>query len=208
LVASSGARFDLASLAGKVVVISDVMTLCQETCPLDTANIVAAARAVDRAGLGSNVEFLSITIDPTRDTPTQLAAYRHLYAPAPSNWMVATATPTTTATLWKQLGVYIERVPDTPPAPRNWRTGQPLTYDLTHSDEVFFLDRQGHERFLFDGAPHVAPGAPVPAALSKFLDAQGHKNLTQPDSLAWTLPQELDVLSWLTDREIGRPSGS
>jgi protein SCO1/2 len=110
--------------------------------------------------------------------------------------------------LWKQLGVYIERVPDTPPAPRNWRTGQPLTYDLTHSDEVFFLDRQGHERFLFDGAPHVAPGAPVPAALSKFLDAQGHKNLTQPDSLAWTLPQELDVLSWLTDREIGRPSGS
>ena len=56
--------------------ISDVMTLCQESCPLDTANVVAAARPVERAGLDSKVVFLSITIDPGRDTVAQLAAYR------------------------------------------------------------------------------------------------------------------------------------
>ncbi|HZD71137.1 MAG TPA: SCO family protein [Actinomycetes bacterium] len=57
LVTSTGQHVDLASLAGKVLVVSDMMTLCQETCPLDTANIVAAAQAVERAGLGGKVQF-------------------------------------------------------------------------------------------------------------------------------------------------------
>ena len=206
LIGSTGRRFDLASLAGKVVVVSDMMTLCQETCPLDTANVVAAARAAARAGLGDRVEFLSITIDPRRDTPQRLAAYRALYAPAPDDWIVATATGGQLTALWKALGVYIERVPDEPPAPRDWLTGESLTYDLTHSDEVFFIDEHGRERFVLDGAPHVAPGAPLPATLKKFLDDSGRKNLTQPDAQAWTLPQELQVLSWLIGRRI--PAGS
>lgn len=206
LVTSSGRRFDLASLAGKVIVVSDVMTLCQETCPLDTANVVQAAHAVERAGLGSKVEFLSITIDPQRDTPQRLAAYRTLYDPAPANWIVATGTDEQIASLWKALGVYIERVPDQPPAPRDWLTGKPLTYDLTHSDEVFFIDQHGHERFVLEGAPHVAPGAPLPEKLKKFLDDTGDKDLTQPDAQAWTLPQELQVVSWLVGRRV--PAGS
>jgi protein SCO1 len=202
LVTSSGRRFDLASLAGKVIVVSDVMSLCQETCPLDTANVVAAASAVERVGLGGKVEFVSISIDPQRDSPQRLAAYRKLYAPAPANWLVATGTQEQITALWKALGVYIERVPDQPPAPRDWLTGKPLTYDLTHSDEVFFIDQRGHERFVLEGAPHVAPDAPIPAMLKKFLDSTGHKNLTQPDAQAWTLPQELQVLSGLVGQRI------
>jgi protein SCO1/2 len=206
LVASTGRRVSLASLSGRVLVVSDMMTLCQETCPLDTANVVAAAQAVERAGLGSKVEFLSISIDPRRDTPERLAAYRKLYAPAPADWLVATGTSAQLASLWKALGVYIQRVPDTPPAPRDWLTGTPLTYDLTHSDEVFFIDRRGHERFVLDGPPHVSSGAPIPARLKKFLDGDGRQNLTHPNTHAWTLPQELQVLSWLLGHRI--PAGS
>lgn len=64
LQSSTGRRFSLSSFAGKVVVLSDVMTLCQETCPLDTANVVAAAREVQKAGLGNRIEFVSLTVDP------------------------------------------------------------------------------------------------------------------------------------------------
>lgn len=202
LISSAGKGFTLASLRGKVIVLSDMMTLCQETCPLDTANIVAAARAVDKAGLADKVEFVSLTIDPERDTIPQLTAFRRLYAPAPANWVVATASAPTLTALWKSMGVYIQRTPDKPPAPRNWRTGRPLTYDLTHSDEVFFIGADGHERFLLEGAPHVAAGAPIPTTLKNFLDAQGHKNITNPDAQAWTLPQELQVVSWLADKRI------
>jgi protein SCO1/2 len=202
LVSSSGRRFTLVSLHGKVVIVSDVMTLCQETCPLDTANVVAAARAVQRAKLGKQVVFLSITIDPQRDTIAQLAAYRRLFAPAPPDWITATGTRAGLAAFWKAFGVYIHRVPDHRPLPRNWRTGRPLTYDLTHSDEVFFLDRQGRERFVLDGTPHVAAGSLIPATLRKFLDAKGHHNVMRPGGFAWTLPQALDVLSWLLNHRV------
>ncbi|WAX59159.1 nitroreductase family deazaflavin-dependent oxidoreductase [Jatrophihabitans cynanchi] len=202
LVTSAGRRLDLAQLAGKVVVISDMMTLCQETCPLDTANVVAAARDAERAGLGNKIVFLSVTIDPARDTLARLTAYRHLYAPAPNDWLTAAGAPGALTAFWKQLGVYIQKAPDTPPAPKDWLTGKPLTYDVTHSDELFFLDQQGHERFLLEGAPHVAPGAPLPPTLRRFMDATGRANLTHPDSQTWTLPQELQVLAWLTGHRI------
>jgi hypothetical protein len=42
--------------------------------------------------------------------------------------------------------------------------------------------------------------------LAKFMDATGQANLTQPDAQAWTLPQELDVASWLLDRRIPEAS--
>ena len=43
----------------------------------------------------------------------------------------------------------------------------------------------------------------TPPALVRFMDAQRRKNITHPDALAWTLPQELQVLSWPTDHRIG-----
>jgi protein SCO1/2 len=202
LTSSTGRTVRLADFRGKVVVISDVMTLCQETCPLDTANVVAAARDVEKAGLGGKVEFVSITVDPERDTPARLAAYRRLYGQPPGNWLTLTGDPATLAVFWKILGVYIQKVPDTPPAPKDWLTGRPLTYDITHSDELFFLGPQQKEQFLLDGTPHVAPGAPIPPTIRTFMDAQGRHNIAHPDPQAWTLPQELQVISWLADHRV------
>ena len=73
---ADGRTVRLADFVGKSVVVSDAMTLCQETCPLDTATLVQTARAEDAAKLGSDEVFLSITVDPGRDTAAQLAAYR------------------------------------------------------------------------------------------------------------------------------------
>ncbi|MET3808363.1 protein SCO1/2 [Nakamurella sp. UYEF19] len=202
LVSSSGQPVSLASFSGKIVVISDVMTLCQETCPLDTANVVAAARSVQKAGLAGDVEFLSITVDPTRDTVARLAAYQSLFPDAPSNWLTLTGPAPTLAALWKFLGVYTEKVPEDLPAAKDWLTGRPLTYDIDHSDEVFAVDGTGHERFILEGAPTINPGTPIPPTLTAFLSAQGREDVAHPDALAWTMPQELQVLSWLTGHTV------
>lgn len=82
------------------------------------------------------------------------------------------------------------------PAPKNWRTGQPLAYDVQHSDEVFFLDGRGHERFVLEGPPYAGRGS-VPAALYAFMDAQGHANLARPSSTAWTEAQARQILASL-----------
>lgn len=200
LVSSTGRRFTLASL-GKIVVLSDVMTLCQESCPLDTADVVAAARAVERKGLGSKIQFVSLTIDPARDTVPRLAAYRRQFGGGPTDWTVATGATDLLRAFWKQLGVYIHRTPSKPPAPPDWLTGEALTYDLTHSDVLLFIDRRGHERFLLEGTAHVAAGTSLPPRIAAFMDAGGRRNLTHPRPLAWTVADELHVLAWLTAGE-------
>jgi cytochrome oxidase Cu insertion factor (SCO1/SenC/PrrC family) len=198
---SSGRKLTIASLRGKIVVVSDMMTLCQGTCPLDTANIAAAARRVRAAGLSDRVVFLSVTIDPARDTRARLAAYRRLYAPAPPNWLTLTGSAQAITQFWNRFGVYRKTVPETEDG-RDWITGKPLHYDITHSDQVFFLDAQGHQRFELDGPPHVTPGTPIPPALLSFLSAEGRRDLAHPDAAAWTVQQELQVLGWLLDRNL------
>lgn len=199
---SSGRRTSLGALRGKIVVLSDLLTLCQETCPLDTANVVAAARKVEAAGLGDRVVFLSVTVDPHRDTVHRIAAYRRLYGHAPHNWLTLTGAPATLRLFWKRLGVFVKRVPDKPPLPRDWLTNKPLHYDVTHSDAVFFIDQQGRERFVLLGTPHVANGAPIPPTLMHFLSDKGRRNLAHPQARAWTLDQEMSVISWLLGREV------
>jgi protein SCO1 len=200
---AAGRHTSLARYAGKVLVIDDAMTLCQETCPLDTANLVATARKVDRAGLSRKVEFVSITVDPARDTVPQLAAYRKLFAPPPSNWTMLTGSPAVVNRLWDYLGVYRKRTPEGRPPAHNWRTGQTLHYDIQHSDDVFFLNGRGHLRFLIDGPGDVRPGTPLPPAMRRFLNSNGRHNLAHPAAGSWTVPQALQVVSWLTGKELG-----
>jgi protein SCO1/2 len=208
LVDQDGHATDLAAFHGKTLMISDTMTLCQETCPLDTEDLVQTARAVDADGLAAQVEFLTISIDPARDTPAQLSAYRDLYRPVPANWEALTGSPSAISALWKYFGVYIQKVPEGSPPSVNWRTGQALTYDLNHSDEIFFVDAKGAERFLLEGMGHIAPGTSVPPTMMKYLDAQGQQNLQAPATDGWTVPQGLEVLSWLLHHPLPRASGS
>jgi protein SCO1/2 len=203
LVDSDGKPTSLAALHGKFVVLNDTMTLCQETCPLDTANLVQTARAVDKAGLTNKVVFLTITVDPARDTPAQLVSYRQLYSPVPSNWLTLTGTPANIAKLWKVLGVWSQKVPEGNPPSKNWRTGQTLTYDVEHADELFFLNTAGNERFVISGPADVQKGTSLPKAMRTFLDSDGVTNLEHPDPDSWTVPQALQALTWLTGHHFG-----
>ncbi|MCX3060687.1 SCO family protein [Streptomyces beihaiensis] len=203
----NGKKTDLAAFKGKILVVNDLMTLCQETCPLDTADMVRTAQQVTKDHHASDVEFLSITVDPERDDPAQLKAYRKLFAQAPPDWTLLTGSPDTIAKLWKYFGVWTKKVPQDNPPPKNWRTGKTLTYDVEHSDELFFLDRSGHERFLIEGTAHVADGT-LPSTLRHYLSDKGVKNLEHPNGDAWTVPQALQTLSWLLQHRLAAPSGS
>lgn len=167
----------LADLIGKTVVIQDVMTLCQELCPIDTASFVRAASDYSSGAADpADVVFLSITVDPERDTPAQLAAYRRQYVGASTNlpqWRLLTGAPRDIRALWRFLGVWVHRVPQDEKV-RNWRTGRPLAYDIQHSDEAFFIDPSGRERYLLDGMPSMGASR-VPPTLQRFMSADGRR---------------------------------
>jgi protein SCO1/2 len=192
-----GRTVHLSDYAGKTVVLQDVMTLCQELCPIDTATFTStAAQYQQRAQNPSDTVFLSITVDPRRDTPAQLRAYRHQYAGAGHDlpqWHLLTGRPQDLAALWKFFGVFVKKVPQDGTV-RDWRTGKPLTYDVQHSDEVFFIDPHGTEQYLLEGMPSLA-GGHVPTTLDHFMSTRGHRNEHQDSG--WTAPQALGVLAWL-----------
>lgn len=191
---TAGRRVSLAQLAGRTVVLSDVMTLCQETCPIDTATVVQTARAEAHPPSGKPPVFVSLTVDPRRDTTAQLAAYRRLFTDPPADWQAWTGSTENVNALWDYFGVWRKRVADDPgPKPHNWRTGAALTYDVQHSDEVFFIDPSGHERFVLEGTPEATRRS-MPTTLLKFMSDDGRKDLAHPKSTAWTKKQAETVL--------------
>lgn len=195
LVDERGHHTSLGAMRGKVIVLSDVMTLCAESCPIITASMVSAARELDRSPLGSRVEFVSLTIDPTRDDVAHLRAYQRQF-PALRNWTVLTGSPSVVGGLWRTLGVWRHVTRLKPPLPRDWVTGARLTTDIAHTDELIFID--GHQRFRYemDGYGNVRLSM-IPHRIYRFMDALGHRNVATPDPGSWTPAEVEQVLHWL-----------
>ena len=205
LTTDTGQVTSLAALHGQVVVLADFLTLCQETCPLTTGNLLMMDRAVTAAGLARRVRFVELTVDPGRDTPSRLRAYRKLVG-APANWSLLTSSPAVIERIWRYFGVWYQQVPEGRPPGVDWLTGRPLTYDVSHQDALFYLDARGRERFGVVGSPN-ATGAPIPPALHRFLSAQGRRNLSHPDPSTWTAAEALSPVAWLTRRPIRLAGG-
>jgi protein SCO1/2 len=199
---SRGHRTTLSALRGKVVVLGSSMTLCQEICPLLAANFVSLARQAAAAGHAKDVDFVQLTIDPERDVPARLAAYRQLFRPAPANWSTLTGPASSISAIWKFFGASYEKVPEDSPPARDWWTGKLLTYDIQHSDVVVFLDANQRERYLLDEAP-AAAGKQLPETLKNFLSDEGRTDLTHPDPEAsWTPKDAAGVVNWIAGRRL------
>jgi cytochrome oxidase Cu insertion factor (SCO1/SenC/PrrC family) len=72
LVNERGQRVQLDSMKGSVAVSNFIFTSCTGTCPIMTNNMRALTPLVDD---DAPVRFVSITVDPARDTPQVLAQY-------------------------------------------------------------------------------------------------------------------------------------
>jgi cytochrome oxidase Cu insertion factor (SCO1/SenC/PrrC family) len=196
LVDGRGHATTLSALRGKVIVLSDFMTLCAEVCPIGTASMLQAARQIDRTPLGARVEFVSLTIDPVRDDARHLRAYQRTFGRY-DNWMVLGGSPTVVDQVWKRLGIWIHQTRNSRPYPRDWVSGQPLTTDLSHTDELIFIDGSQQFRYEMDGVGTVSSARMIPQRLYHFMDALGHRNVTNPSAGDWSPAQVIDVLQWL-----------
>ncbi|MGN6129588.1 MAG: SCO family protein, partial [Nocardioidaceae bacterium] len=153
LVNQDGRPLTLAALKGKTVVLAPLLTMCQETCPMTTANMHRAAQAVRSAGHSDQVVFLVLTVDPQRDTVHRIHAYAGLYGALP-DWQLATGKPAAVAAVWKALGVSTDKTKPEDTV-RDWMTGKLVhhSYDVHHQDVVMIIDRSGHLRWITIGHP-------------------------------------------------------
>ena len=205
LTTAAGQRTTLAAYRGKIVMIAPFLTLCQDMCPMISANVAAMARQIQAAGLAGRVALLEITVDPQRDTPARLTAYQKLFGGKLPGWTLLRASPAGTAALWKFFHVYYQREPEDKPPGVDWLTGKRLTYDVEHGNNLIFLSPDGTERYAVDAAADTRDALP-PGTLVRFLNGQGLTNLYHPAPAdSWTVPQAMQVVSWLAGRKI--PAG-
>jgi protein SCO1 len=205
LTTDTGQVTSLAAWHGQVVVLTDFLTLCQETCPLTAGNLLMMDRAVTAAGLGRRVHFVELTVDPGRDTPSRLRAYRKLIG-APANWSLLTGSPAVIGQIWRYFRVWYQRVAEDSPPGTDWLTGRPRTYDVDHEDTLIYLDASGRERFVVVGNPD-AEAVVIAPALRRFLSAQGRADLSHPDAGTWTAAEAVSPIAWLTGQAIRLPAG-
>jgi cytochrome oxidase Cu insertion factor (SCO1/SenC/PrrC family)/thiol-disulfide isomerase/thioredoxin len=170
-----GRRTTLASFKGRWVVVLPSLTLCHEVCPLTTAAAMRLRRLLAAAGAGGRVAVVEVSVDPWRDTPARLRAYRRMTG---ADFPLLTGSLGALRRLWRFFGINFERLPAAGPPERDWMTGKPERFDVEHTDGAFLLDPRGVERLAVSGMPSV--GGRVEPALARLLDEEGKKNLADP----------------------------
>jgi cytochrome oxidase Cu insertion factor (SCO1/SenC/PrrC family) len=153
LVDETGRAVNLASMKGNVTVYDFIFTNCAGTCPIMTNNMRALTPKVAK---DAPVRFVSISIDPTRDTPAVLAAYAKRVRNDP-RWTFLTGTRDDIVNLSVQ-GFKLSAGDPTP-------GGDPLL----HSSKFAVADKNGIVRGYYDAADGTVPET-VAKVVEQLLD--------------------------------------
>jgi protein SCO1/2 len=136
LVDSAGKRFDIGALRGKVVLVSFVYTTCNGVCPATTQTLCRVQKALKDAKLwGTSVAFVSITLDPERDTPEVLRRYAKLFGADVPAWHFLTGPRADVEGVIADWGMWVKTVPGGA---------------LDHPSRIFLLDPRGREREIYN----------------------------------------------------------
>jgi protein SCO1 len=155
LTSENGREIQFSDFRGKAVAFTFFYTRCPlpNYCPLMNRNFADARKLiVSTPGAPTNWEFLSISFDPSSDTPDVLTTYGGYYRHGnPDRWLFASAPTNTLATLAVALDLMV------------FREGSTISHNL----RTVVLDPQGRIYRQFDGnewTPNDLAGAVMQAA--------------------------------------------
>lgn len=137
---AAGRPVALDNFRGKVVVLHFIDGHCKELCPLHSELLAQIQAMIDRTPMRDQVEFVSITVNPSQDTPEILDKYGPQHGFDPRNWVFLTTRPgqpeDTTRKLAEALGQKFTRTADG---------------DFIHGIVTYVIDQKGMLRGNFLG---------------------------------------------------------
>jgi len=110
LTKQDGKRLALKELRGKALAITFIFASCADTCPLLTVKMAGIQNKLGNA-FGPQVNFVSITVDPERDTPEVLKHYAEAHRANPAGWAFLTGTQGEIREVTKRYGIYYKKTP-------------------------------------------------------------------------------------------------
>jgi cytochrome oxidase Cu insertion factor (SCO1/SenC/PrrC family) len=145
----------LDDLQGKVVVANFIYTNCTDICPLLSLRMQALQeRLREEQLLGSQVQLLSFTVDPTRDTTEVLRAYAERHQADPDAWRFLTGPEEAVKPLIVDgfhLGTQALPPEEATPSAHDDDEHPDPSYEVMHSGRFVLLDPQGRIRAYYDG---------------------------------------------------------
>jgi protein SCO1/2 len=137
---ADGAAVRLADFRGKVVVLHFIYASCPDVCPLHADRIAEIQAMVNETAMKEQVQFVSVTTDPSKDTAEVLRGYGPAHGLDAVNWVFLTTTPDqpedATRELAQAYGHKFTKTPD--------------DYQM-HGIVTHVIDREGRWRANFHG---------------------------------------------------------
>ncbi|MCC7486401.1 MAG: SCO family protein [Burkholderiales bacterium] len=107
---ADGGQARLAKMPARVLLVDFIYTNCPAWCSaLGSVYAQLKERLAVEIAAGK-VALVSVTFDPARDGPAELAAYRARYSPDPSGWSLGRPAPTDLPAWLRAFGVVV--IPD------------------------------------------------------------------------------------------------
>ncbi|RWE70624.1 MAG: SCO family protein [Mesorhizobium sp.] len=108
LVSQDSVRVSLHDFRGKVVAVSFIYTYCTDVCPMLTAHMASVQEKLGSA-FGPKIAFISITVDPERDTPDVLKEYAQSFGADLKGWSFLTGDPAVVHEVGRKYGVIAKK---------------------------------------------------------------------------------------------------
>ena len=135
-----GSDFYFKEREGKVLIVSYIYTNCPDICHMISKKLNKFKSGLDQQTL-NNVEFVSITFDPTRDTPGVLKEHLEKMDLDLGNWYFVTVRRDRIYETLEVAGI----------DPMLDSMENPDSYTMNHRDRISIVDRNGQIRKHYKG---------------------------------------------------------
>ena len=96
-------------LKDKVVVINFIFTNCEGACPLITHKLTLVRDGLE-GNIGNPIQFISLSLDPERDTPAAMKEFAKKHHADHEGWVFLTGKSENLDTIIKRLGQFTDDI--------------------------------------------------------------------------------------------------
>ncbi len=132
-------------IKGKTAVMGFIYTNCPDICPMTTHNMIITDEKLTEEGI-NDVQFILLTFDPDRDTPSVLKKYAEVRGINFDNWTLLWGDKENTDKLLIRFDVMAL------PSDSSYSDDGELNYYMIHTDRISLIDKDGRLRKNYQGS--------------------------------------------------------
>ena len=128
---------------GDILVVGFIYTHCPDICPVITAKMTNINRELKNS---EGVQFVEISFDPARDTPSVLKKYMQSFNLNPEKFTMLTGDSVTVDSALNKMDILAKI------GYMKTNEAGESSYLMNHTNRVLVMDQQGRVRFEYPGS--------------------------------------------------------